>query len=494
MTWNQRRVYINLLLTRHEVKRQRNRKNENASIRHKSLLYSLEVNNTKVRVCKKMFLNTLGVGERMVSNWLKKNDENTNPSQERVNCISEKRNQLFKQRIETLKMFFNEMPKVESHYCRASSTKLYLEPNWQSKSELFNFYKDFWCKEKESKPLSIATFYNIFDEMNLSIFAPKKDQCDVCVAYKTKNIPEDVYVSHQLRKKEAREEKDKDKLSSNRVFCMDLQSVLLCPKSNVSSLYFKTKLTVHNFTFYDLHSKNGYCFLWHEAAGGLTANDYSSIICNFLEDNVIKNLTAEQSIVIFSDGCTSQNRNVTLANALVNLSVLHNVTIEQKFLEKGHTQMEADSIHSTIERKLKNIDINVPADYVGVCLKARKFPSPYKVKYLDYTFFKDFGSIKFLTSLRPGRTVGDPLVTHIRAIKYSPNGTVHYKLRHSEGYMKLCNQRNSVKTCCAQSVEKLPNLYGKPISIKKNKFEHLQSLKRSLPEDYHPFYDNLNFR
>ncbi|XP_071054382.1 uncharacterized protein [Onthophagus taurus] len=91
--------------------------------------------------------------------------------------------------------------------------------------------------------------------------------------------------------------------------------------------------------------------------------------------------------------CTSQNRNSTLANALINLSMTLEITIEQKYLEKGHTQMEADSMHSTIERRMRHTDINVPADYVNICLKARE-KQPYKVFYLDYTFFKDFSHVK----------------------------------------------------------------------------------------------------
>jgi len=62
-------------------------------------------------------------------------------------------------------------------------------------------------------------------------------------------------------KNEARQEKENDKFSINEVFTMDLQSVLLCPKSNVSSLYYKTKLIVHNFTIYDIKKKIRLLFL-----------------------------------------------------------------------------------------------------------------------------------------------------------------------------------------------------------------------------------------
>ena len=76
---------------------------------------------------------------------------------------------------------------------------------------------------------------------------------------------------------------------------------------------------------------------------------------DFLSNTVTPNFKpGVRTIVIYSDGCTNQNRNSTLSNTLLNISILANITIIQKFLEKGHTQMEADSMHSTIERKFKH--------------------------------------------------------------------------------------------------------------------------------------------
>lgn len=41
--------------------------------------------------------------------------------------------------------------------------------------------------------------------------------------------------------------------------------------------------------------------------------------------------------------------------------------------------MEADSVHSQIQRKVGNLTINVPADYVLAMKKARRNPEPYSV-------------------------------------------------------------------------------------------------------------------
>lgn len=183
------------------------------------------------------------------------------------------------------------------------------------------------------------------------------------------------------------------------------------------------KLMVHNFTIYELKTNDGFCFIWHEGSGGVTSNEYTSIITNFLREHVVEDLTEGQTIILYSDGCTSQNRNNTLPNALLTLSAEHKITIEQKYLEKGHTQMEADSIHSLIQRKLKNATINVPAEYIKICQNARRNPSPYKVEYLGHEFFKDFSKLKRLSSIHPGFKVGDPVVTDLRCLKYNQDGS-----------------------------------------------------------------------
>lgn len=308
-----------------------------------------------------------------------------------------------------------------------------------------------------------------------------------------KNLSYEHYALHEIKKNEAREAKNEDKTSENRVFCMDMQAVLLSPKSNTSALYFKMKLMVHNFTIFDMKLNKGYCFVWHEAAGGVSSENYSSIICSFIIDNVLGDLKPNRNIILYSDGCSAQNRNVTLSNALLNLSIQYNITIEQKYLERGHTQMEADHMHSLIERKLRNTNINVPADYVGVFLQARQNPSPFEVKYLTFDFFKNFDSIKILSSIRPGRKVGDPVVTDIRALKYDERGNVFFKIRHNDDYTALENRNFSKMKQKARDYNTLPKLYSKPLSIKREKWEHLQKLKDSIPRDFHFFYDKLTF-
>lgn len=489
-SWSERKIYIQGLTKLENVKRRRGV--EPVSKRNFSVKYHLKVRHNNVRVCKKMFLGTLGMKESTVLNWIKNDDEQI-PLLSQSNKISETRIKKFAKVKEQLETFLNSLPKIESHYCRSSSSKLYIEPLWHSTSSLYNFYKNNYCSEVNIEPVSKTSFFATFHRMNLAIYIPKKDLCDVCVAYETKNLSIEEYERHQELKKEARSEKEKDKLSvQDFVFTMDLQSVLLCPKSTVSAMYYKTKLVVHNFTVYDLKTQNGYCYLWNEAEGALTANEFSSILVYFLQKEVIPKVSdpKSQNIILYSDGCTGQNRNSILANAFVNLSMLHNVTIIQKYLQKGHTQMEVDSMHSCIEKRIRNHKINIPADYVNMCKIARKDPRPYNVEYLNHEFFRRFDQLKFYSSIRPGKTVGDSVVTNIKALKYTEEGQIQYKLRHSEDW-QILGQR--FKPSPPFLFSDLPVLYKERRKIKKEKYQHLQILKQSLLEDYHSFYDNLPY-
>lgn len=75
-------------------------------------------------------------------------------------------------------------------------------------------------------------------------------------------------------------------------------------------------------------------------------------------------------------------------------------------------------MYSCIERQLRNQNINVPAEYDKICTNARKTPKPYVVKYLNHTFLENYSKVLTINSIRPGKKMGDPVVTDIRALKY----------------------------------------------------------------------------
>ena len=61
--------------------------------------------------------------------------------------------------------------------------------------------------------------------------------------------------------------------------------------------------------------------------------------------------------------------------------------------------MECDSVHSNIEKALKNKKVNLPMDYIQIIESARK-PNKYGVKYIDYTFFKNYKMVCDIKSIK----------------------------------------------------------------------------------------------
>ncbi len=479
-SWPEKKLYIECLVELKMPKDTRNRKKENMSRRRHSLVFHLQKNGSRQRVCKKMFLQTLAIGEWSVINWVESAKEKklASPTEKTKPSKTDTKKR------ESVVEFLNQLPKVPSHYCRASTSRLYLEPIFTSKKDLFRVYKQY-CIDKDIVATQETLFRNILTELNISIFKPRKDKCDLCIGHDFGTVPADIWDAHNRRKEEAREQKKFDKAHAEHVFTMDVQSVLLCPRTRASSMYYKTKLMIHNFTIYDLKTNAAYCFLWDETEADLSSNVFASMLHNFVTTKL--EFDRDDEIIFYSDGCTYQNRNAIVANMFLHLAVTQKITIIQKILEKGHTQMEADSVHSAIESRIRTQEIYLPSGYV-MAAKMARHSNPYYVEYLHHEFFRSFENLTYYKSIRPGSKKGDPVVTDLRALKYCPNGTIKYKLQYSDEWSELPQRRQSNKL---PNFEDLPQLVPERMPVNYEKWHHLQELKAVLPKDTHSFYDEL---
>ncbi|CAG9834396.1 unnamed protein product [Diabrotica balteata] len=145
--------------------------------------------------------------------------------------------------------------------------------------------------------------------------------------------------------KDAREAKTLDNAISEKdeiiALTMDLQAIKLCLYVPPNKMYFKTKLSCHNFTVYNLKTRDVVCY-WFSKDGNnqLKASTFVSCIIHYLEENCVTD--SKTPVVIYSDGCSYQNRNNILSNALLNFAIKHNVLVFQKYLEPDHSPMECE--------------------------------------------------------------------------------------------------------------------------------------------------------
>ena len=246
-----------------------------------------------------------------------------------------------------IKSHINSFPRVESHYCRKSSTKEYLEANLNL-TKLYNEYEKH-CESMNFVPATESMYRHIFNtQFNIGFHKPLKDQCDLCLDYSIKEGNEKLsmqkeYDQHIKNKDLARDSKETDKSlaqtsSEHCSACFDLQQVIMLPKTNQSSAYYSWKLKNYNLSVYSMGQGNAYCYLWNETDASRGACEIASCVFSFFKTLFKENI---KSVTTYSDNCPGQNRNRHFVAMLwYSLKLLDFDNITHKYLERSHTQNE----------------------------------------------------------------------------------------------------------------------------------------------------------
>lgn len=450
--------------------------------------YFLDKGSSRLQVCKKLFASTLGISEKTILNWICRTEDTNSPK------LKAPKSGPHKPVDEPDKLFLEDwllkIPGVPSHYCRKQASYEGIKFIFPGKS-LVQLHADYKmaCTEAEKRSVGIKFFSQTFKNLKLSFFVPRKDQCDVCISAKLGHIEPAVFDMHREKKTLAQAEKAKDKTDSGpdtSVWTMDLQAVLTCPKTQASGLYYKTKLTVHNMTYFDLKTKAAFNYVFDETNADLSSHMFAYLHHNHFSQYLDKNPHIKH-LIVYSDGCGYQNKCSNVTNAFAQLAAEKNVTVEQKFLVSGHTQMECDSVHSVIERKIKSCDIYSPQDYLIAIQMSRQSPSPYKVKEIKFNEPKKL-SAEYLKSIRPGKKTNDPTVSDVCAYQCSLSDdgaiSIKFKLHWSEPYVELpCRISPGLK-------EWVP-LYIERPKITARKYADLLSFKNVVPQNAFDLYVSL---
>jgi len=97
----------------------------------------------------------------------------------------------------------------------------------------------------------------------------------------------------------------------------------------------------------------------------------------------------------------------------------------------------------------------------------------------EHTFFKNYGQLQYYRTIRPGSDSSSPLVTDIIVLCYKPDG-IQYKLSFDDDWLPLPVRCPSRKASVESDPAETPPLYASCLSIRTEKFIHLQQLKNAL--------------
>ena len=235
--------------------------------------------------------------------------------------------------------------------------------------------------------VSERMYRHIFNtNFNISFFKPKKDQCSQCNVYyaaegATKERLMSDWTAHKAREDQAMKMKEADKLKACEdptfeTVSFDLRAVICTPHAGDAQIYYKRKLSVYNFTIYQPSTNDGFCYVWDESEGGRGSCEIGTCLLEY-----IKALPKEIThLSTFSDTCGGQNRNqFILATMLYAIQNDDNnlQTTDMKYMERGHSYLEADSMHACIEREKRHRKVYTTEGWQLLISLARKDKQAY---------------------------------------------------------------------------------------------------------------------
>ena len=247
---NEKQVFYSQTTERsYKAMRHDQNNNKTDSRRKYTYKYFFKSDGEKYQICKESYLTTLDISHRRIQWFHKKSTDSSSKFHDMRGKTTKRR--IPNERLDVIRrhiLSFNRMPSL---YCRASTSKEYLEPG-----------------------LSLCKMYEMY-----------------CVKYKSanRNSPDIEnqalklkFEAHQTDKASTKCERDTDMKSDQMVVCFDMQNVIALPRANTSNFFYKRKLNVTNLTAHCSEANTAYNAIWCEGLAGRGANEIASALTPIL--------------------------------------------------------------------------------------------------------------------------------------------------------------------------------------------------------------------
>lgn len=400
-----------------------------------------------------------------------------------------------------LKNFIDKFPCYESHYSREKSNhRKYLSPDL-SLGKMYQLYK-----EETENPLSYFVFRETFNkEFNLHFHPPVTDSCKRCDLFniKIKATTEEVTRRnleiekelHQRKAQSARDSLKRDtemaKQENVSVICFDLMKTLPTPVLTTGICYYKRQLWTYCFNIHEMGTNNSFMFVWNETIASRGPQEVGSCILFY-----IKNFVKSKRLIMYSDQCGGQNRNIKLSLLCNYITASPNFSVEEidhKFMVSGHSYLPCDQDFGLIEKEKRfHPHIFVPNDWHAVIKHARK-KNPFTLVEMKMS---NFFSTKVLENNSINRKISEAKtkvewlkIQWLRFRKDFPNN-IQFKYSNNEGFQFETVDLSKRKSVSKEIME-LPLLYPNGNTINEAKKKDLLQLMELIPPIHHEFYKNL---
>ncbi|XP_072399150.1 uncharacterized protein [Diabrotica undecimpunctata] len=291
---NRRANFISSLICIVDKKTIRVRSNSDR-VRKFSCKYEVCVNGKREKICKKCLIATFGETNAFINQII----VNRHSSVSAIiiddqRGLNSPKNKWSEQVLNEVVAHIRSFPAYESHYCRQTTSKLYLQSDLTI-AKMYRLYKE----NTEIKNCVSMTIYSAkFHELGLKFKKPQKDTCSKCdslaikISYAEETEKENLILEqkkHHVAAQEAYNAKSSDKTlaindPTTAVFAFDLQQCLPTPYLKTYISFYKRQLWTYNLTVHNLVTGIATCYIWNESVSARGGNQIASCLYRHLMD------------------------------------------------------------------------------------------------------------------------------------------------------------------------------------------------------------------
>lgn len=502
--FSRQNAYLCGLIHQTEVK-QRRPVNGNRGNKQISNLYHLQKANITVRVCKKFFLQTFQVSDGRVTRALHKVKNSKSPGEDlrgkhrAAQKISEDQKQFCMEHI-------SQFPAYQSHYSRHDNPdRKYLSPDLNLR-KMFSLYVE-WCRSHNYEPVKEYFYRHIFNtKFNLHFHVPRQDTCKSCDQYKQKIDVEDnerrtneLKIQHNLHLRKAEKarqslRKDGEDAKENPeiyTITIDLQKALPFPKLSVSEAYYTRNMYCYNLGVHDVANNTGYMYVWDETMASRGSQEVAACIKKHLSTSNKKH------VIIYSDSCTGQNRNIKLALTLMKITQESPSIdrIDHKFMVSGHSYLPNDSDFGLVEKEIRGKTIFVADDWYSIIKTARRSKKFMLVQMQQEDFLNTDSLHNAITKRKKNASGAAVNWLSIQWLMYKKEKpfTIFYKetLNEDIPFEEIdIRPTKEGRPRLLKNIEQAP-MYSGPRIMNHLKKRDMLSLLKYIPPIHHTFFENI---
>lgn len=499
--FNLQNSYLYALVQKTPVIRKRP-KNGSRAGKHSSFKYFIKSSEKTKSVCKKYFLHTFQISDGRLYRCLSKHD---------VSQSKDKRGTTSSRKFDDSDVVahIQSFPAYQSHYTREKNpNRKYLNPGLTI-SKMYDLYKE-KCEAEMTEPKKLKYYNKVFNtKFNLHFKTPHQDTCKTCDDLNlkiqgaeneaAKKKLEELRELHQRKATSARTnlQIDSKKISEAYIITFDLQKALAYPKLTTSVAYYKRNLYLYNLGVHCFNNGTGYMYVWDEVEGGRGSQDIASCLVKHIKVNA----PSQKHIIMYSDSCTGQNRNIKTSLSMLKLVQDPEIsvdTIDHKFLVSGHSYLPNDGEFGIIESASRRHGlIYGPDQWIDIIKNAKRKEPHFNVTQMNNNEFLSTAALESSITNRKKANCGYEFNwLKIRWLRFERNHPLQFKFKETLNVDTPFYEVDIGKKKQGRPIKNLHHIQQDPLyptrrAITSAKKKDMLDLLPYIPPVFHGYYRNI---